>query len=84
MNHAISFVEFDFAATEHFLLNILFSQDVDEFLLLACDGVYDVMGNDELCEFVHTRLRVTEDLSRVANEVKKFVNLSNLRSLQSF
>uniref|UniRef100_A0A0N5AWN2 PPM-type phosphatase domain-containing protein n=1 Tax=Syphacia muris TaxID=451379 RepID=A0A0N5AWN2_9BILA len=41
----------------------------DEFLLLACDGVYDVMNNDELCEFVQSRLRVTDDLPNVANQV---------------
>ncbi|VDK85157.1 unnamed protein product [Litomosoides sigmodontis] len=42
---------------------------VDEFLLLACDGVYDVMENAEICRFVESRLLVTSDLSSVANQV---------------
>jgi len=43
--------------------------DLDEFLLLACDGVYDVMSNAELCDFVHSRMRVTSELPNVANQV---------------
>lgn len=46
-------------------------QEVDEFLLLACDGIYDVMDNAELCDFVQSRLRVTDDLSNVANQVRQ-------------
>ncbi|KAM3716426.1 Protein phosphatase ppm-1.A [Dirofilaria immitis] len=42
---------------------------VDEFLLLACDGIYDVMENAEICSFVESRLLVTSDLSSVANQV---------------
>uniref|UniRef100_A0A914S5U9 protein-serine/threonine phosphatase n=1 Tax=Parascaris equorum TaxID=6256 RepID=A0A914S5U9_PAREQ len=44
--------------------------EVDEFLLLACDGIYDVMDNAELCDFVQSRLRITDDLSNVANQVR--------------
>lgn len=47
-------------------------QTVDEYLIVACDGIYDVMSNDELCSFVHARLEVTKDgaLSKVCNEVR--------------
>jgi protein phosphatase 1B len=41
----------------------------DEFLLLACDGIYDVMTNAELAEFVKSRLQVTHDLSSVGNQI---------------
>ncbi|KAG7462648.1 hypothetical protein MATL_G00187010 [Megalops atlanticus] len=41
----------------------------DEFVVLACDGIWDVMSNEELCEFVRSRLEVTDDLERVCNEV---------------
>ncbi|CAI4221096.1 unnamed protein product [Auanema sp. JU1783] len=41
----------------------------DEFLLLACDGVYDVMENEELCDFVRNRLRVQDNLESVCNDV---------------
>lgn len=45
------------------------SQENDEFLVLACDGVYDVMENDQLCNFVRGRLHVENDLALVCNDV---------------
>ncbi|KAJ8416092.1 hypothetical protein AAFF_G00381140 [Aldrovandia affinis] len=41
----------------------------DEFVVLACDGIWDVMSNEELCEFVKSRLEVCDDLERVCNSV---------------
>ncbi|CAL8261104.1 unnamed protein product [Arctogadus glacialis] len=41
----------------------------DEFVVLACDGIWDVMSNEELCEFVRSRLQVCEDLEKVCNAV---------------
>lgn len=41
----------------------------DEFVVLACDGIWDVMSNDELCDFVRSRLRVCDDLEKVCNSV---------------
>ncbi|XP_034040711.1 protein phosphatase 1B isoform X2 [Thalassophryne amazonica] len=41
----------------------------DQFVILACDGIWDVMSNEELCEFVRSRLEVSDDLERVCNEV---------------
>ena len=41
----------------------------DEFVVLACDGIWDVMTNEELCEFVRSRLQVCEDLEKVCNAV---------------
>ncbi|KAK5599506.1 Protein phosphatase 1B [Crenichthys baileyi] len=41
----------------------------DQFIILACDGIWDVMSNEELCEFVKSRLEVCDDLERVCNEV---------------
>ena len=43
--------------------------EIDEFLVLACDGVWDVMTNEELVNFVSARMRVTDDLETIANEV---------------
>ncbi|XP_041928701.1 protein phosphatase 1A isoform X2 [Alosa alosa] len=45
------------------------SEPDDEFIVLACDGIWDVMANDELCDFVRSRLEVTDDLERVCNEI---------------
>lgn len=41
----------------------------DEFLVLACDGVWDVMSNDELCDFVRNRMETTSDLDYICNLV---------------
>ncbi|XP_076392414.1 protein phosphatase 1B isoform X2 [Megachile rotundata] len=41
----------------------------DEFLVLACDGIWDVMNNEDLCNFIHSRLLLTDDLEAVTNQV---------------
>lgn len=41
----------------------------DEFLIVACDGVWDAIGNEELCAFVHSRLQVCDDLREICNQV---------------
>lgn len=41
----------------------------DEFLVLACDGVWDTISNEELCAFIHNRLRVCTDLRDVCAQV---------------
>ncbi|KAM4627540.1 putative protein phosphatase, Mg2+/Mn2+ dependent, 1Na (putative) [Polymixia lowei] len=41
----------------------------DEFLILACDGVWDAIGNEELCAFVHNRLQVCDDLREICAQV---------------
>ncbi|KAF6717850.1 Protein phosphatase 1B [Oryzias melastigma] len=41
----------------------------DQFVILACDGIWDVMSNEDLCEFVKSRLEVCDDLEKVCNEV---------------
>lgn len=45
------------------------SYEKDEFVILACDGIWDVMSNEDLKEFVHSRLKVTNDLVKISNEV---------------
>merc|ERR1711978_618902 len=44
-------------------------EDLDQFLVLACDGVWDVMTNEDICSFVNARMRVTDNLEQIANEV---------------
>ncbi|XP_062328586.1 protein phosphatase, Mg2+/Mn2+ dependent, 1Na (putative) [Osmerus eperlanus] len=41
----------------------------DEFLILACDGVWDVIGNEELCAFVRSRMQVCDDLREICSQV---------------
>lgn len=45
------------------------SMEKDEFVVLACDGIWDVMSNEDLKEFIHSRLKVTNDLVKISNEV---------------
>ncbi|KAH7696189.1 Protein phosphatase 2C containing protein [Aphelenchoides avenae] len=45
------------------------SKEDDEFLVLACDGIYDVLENDELCSLIRSRLSVTRDLKTAMNQV---------------
>jgi len=41
----------------------------DEFLVLACDGVWDVMTNEDICDFITARMKVTDNLESICNEV---------------
>ncbi|XP_019618557.1 PREDICTED: protein phosphatase 1B-like [Branchiostoma belcheri] len=43
--------------------------DNDEFVVLACDGIWDVMSNDEVCDFVRSRMQLTDNLESIANQV---------------
>jgi len=45
----------------------------DEFIVLACDGIYDVSTDEELCNYINSRLALSDDLVSVCNDV---VNLS--------
>jgi serine/threonine protein phosphatase PrpC len=44
-------------------------QEDDDFLLIACDGLWDVMSHDQAVEFCSQRLRETDDPQRVAEEL---------------
>ncbi len=37
--------------------------------VLACDGVWDVMSNEDICQFVSHRMKIHGDLEVIANEV---------------
>lgn len=41
----------------------------DEFMVLACDGIWDVMTNEDVCSYVQARLRVTNNLRDITNAV---------------
>ncbi|XP_054707100.1 protein phosphatase 1A-like [Uloborus diversus] len=41
--------------------------DFDEFLVLACDGVWDVMTNDEICDHIRYMMQITTDLEFICN-----------------
>lgn len=39
------------------------------FIVLACDGIWDVMSNEELAAYILGRMNVTDDLCEIANSV---------------
>ena len=41
----------------------------DEFLVLACDGIWDVMSNQEVADYVRHRLTVHQDLKKLCAEL---------------
>nr|SVE74103.1 EOG090X03VW [Daphnia barbata] len=41
----------------------------DQFLVLACDGIWDVMTNEDLCQFIRHQLTITDELSKVCSAV---------------
>jgi len=43
--------------------------NMDEFMVLACDGVWDVMSNEDIVDFIADRMRVTADLEKICNLV---------------
>ena len=44
-------------------------QDEDEFLLLACDGIYDVMSNEDVIKYVRHRLELDDNLPKVCSDL---------------
>jgi protein phosphatase 1B len=43
--------------------------NADEFLVLACDGIWDVMSNDDLCDFIRHQLSIYKSLGTVCSSV---------------
>ncbi len=41
----------------------------DEFLLLASDGIFKALSNEDVIEFVRQKLSITDDLTRVCHEL---------------
>jgi len=45
------------------------NKEDDQFLVLACDGIYDVLENEELCQLLRSRLLATDDLKAACNQI---------------
>jgi len=41
----------------------------DEFLVIACDGIWDVMSNQEVLEFIHKELQIREDRGHICDNL---------------
>jgi protein phosphatase 1B len=55
--------------TRHFPTNHSPPDEQVAFIVLACDGIWDVMTNEELATYILGRLRVTDDLTEICNSV---------------
>ncbi|KER31017.1 hypothetical protein T265_02692 [Opisthorchis viverrini] len=42
---------------------------MDQIIVLACDGIWDVLSSDALCSLLQHRMRCSDDLSVVCNEI---------------
>ena len=41
----------------------------DEFIFLACDGVYDVMTNEEIAKYIRHKLELTDNHSQICSDL---------------
>ena len=41
----------------------------DQFVLLACDGIFDVMSNEEVVSYVLHHLKLTDDLAKICSDL---------------
>ena len=44
-------------------------EKLDEYMVVACDGIWDELSNEDLCAFVSSRLKVTNNLEEICNDV---------------
>ena len=41
----------------------------EQFIVLACDGIWDVMTNDDVANFVRYQMKLTNNLTDIANRM---------------
>lgn len=50
-------------------ITVVERDDNDQFIILACDGIFDVSTNDELADYLISRMELHDDLVKVCNSV---------------
>ena len=41
----------------------------DQFICLACDGIYDVFSNVDLADYINAQMLIKSELDQIATEV---------------
>lgn len=44
-------------------------EDVDEFIVIGCDGIWDVMTNEEVGDYIRSRMLLSDDLKLICSEL---------------
>ena len=44
-------------------------EDTDEFLFLACDGIFDVMSNEDVITYISRQLTLSSDLAQICSDL---------------
>lgn len=43
--------------------------DEDEFIVIGCDGIWDVMSNEEVADYIRSRMLLSDDLVRICSDL---------------
>lgn len=58
--------------------------DEDEFVIMACDGIWDVITNQQAVNFVRRRLLEHQNVDRAASElVEKAIELNTIDNVSA-
>lgn len=41
----------------------------DQFIVLACDGIYDVMTNEDVADFIRYQMQMTTNITEICNKI---------------
>lgn len=62
--------------------HVTIEPEKDEFMVLACDGIWNFMSSQSVVQFVRSRLSLNyENLSKICEEVRDYISLQIVKSL---